>query len=110
MTKAISIGAAGNTSSLQPHKQKDPLDFITQYVLNYKNPQRALELVMIGIIKHAHRMVDAPTYVVDEALEMSADEQIRLNAEGREAAAEFLDKLDKAYPNPQGDEVENKQD
>ena len=100
---AVGIGAASNARSLQPHNLKDPLDFISEFVLNSRHPNMAMNLVMFSIVKQARGTSIAEFKVNEE--DPTSEEQQRVEFDVYKAlSVEFLHKLKETYPEPEEDE------
>ena len=97
---AVSIGGASNASSLTPHKYKDPLDFIRDFVLNSKDPMMALNLIMMSIVKQSQKIAAVPSEKFEPLDEDSRtrSEQLEEFETYKMIAIDFLAKMDKEYP------------
>ena len=98
---AVGIGAASNARSLTPHGLKDPLDFISDFVLGSRHPNMAMNFVMFSIVKQAESTSRAEFEAVLGGPE--SEEQQRVEFEVYKAlSTEFLHKLKQTYPEPEG--------
>ena len=97
---AVSIGGASNASSLTPHKYKDPLDFIRDFVLNSKDPMMALNLIMMSIVKQSQKIANVPSEKFEPIEEdnRTRSEQLEEFETYKMIAVDFLAKMDKEYP------------
>ena len=100
---AVGIGAASNARSITPHGLKDPLDFISDFVLGSRHPNMAMNLVMFSIVKQTRRTSIAEFTVNKD--DTTSEEQQRLEFDVYKAlSVEFLHKLKETYPEPEEDE------
>ena len=96
-----SIGGAANATSLTPHKVKDPLDFIRDFVLNHVKPEVALGVVFMGVHKQAQQLSDMLIPSIEDLPEEDRVnyEAIKLDYQQHKAAGEeFLKKYFETYP------------
>lgn len=101
----IAVGNAGNASSLQPHPIKDPLDFISEFVLNHEKPEVALNFVMFSLTQGAKHITYLPAPTIDMLTSqdtesgMTLEKAIAEQDAFKKAASEFLEKIRITYPN-----------